>query len=99
MSNLYFIRNCGCDDTTNGLARMTDEQLSFFKNIIENINKNSTYECMPVIEAYKIDESVLREPTDGDWAERIMLLDDRKYVFIDTMMYYGDTLERVIWRG
>lgn len=49
LTNLYLIRNCGCDDTTTGLARMTDEEFEFFKTVIENLNRNSPYGCMPMI--------------------------------------------------
>lgn len=31
MTNLYYIQNVGCDDTTHGLARMTDDQFATFK--------------------------------------------------------------------
>ena len=43
MLNLYYIENMGCDDTTRGLARMTDEEFAVFKRVVENLNKNSTY--------------------------------------------------------
>ena len=85
MTNLYLIRNYGCDDATTGLAHMTDEQLAFFKNIIENLNKNSTYGCMPTIEVYRVDENMFREAEDDDSAEDIIYLDDCKYVFEDGM--------------
>lgn len=87
-TELYLIRNCGCDDTTTGLARMTDEQLEFFKNIIENLNKNSTYSCMPTIEVYRVDENMFREAEEEDDSlENIIYLDDHKYVFEDGMRW------------
>lgn len=87
LTNLYLIRNCGCDDTTTGLAHMTNEQLAFFKNIIENLNKNSTYGCMPTIVVHRVDESMFREAEDDDSLENIMYLDDHKYVFEDGMRW------------
>ena len=57
MTKLYYIENQGCDDTTHGLVRISDEDFPKFKTFIENLNKNSTYGCMPVIHVYEIDES------------------------------------------
>ena len=95
MTNLYFIQNCGCDDATNGLARMTIEQMVCFRNIIANLNKNSTYGCMPVIHVYNIDENMIREAEDDDDPENIMYLDDRKYVLEDSLRWkiYDDEFE------
>ena len=39
---LYFIRNVGCDDETVGLAILTDGEFAKFKEVVENLNKNST---------------------------------------------------------
>lgn len=61
MSNLYYIENQGCDDTTYGLARITDEDFPKFKEIIENLNENSYYGCMPTIQVWRIDEEDIRE--------------------------------------
>lgn len=94
MTNLYLIRNCGCDDETCGLVRMNDEQFEFFKTTIENLNSNSTYGCMPTIHVYKIDESMLREPTDDDYLERVMPLDGRRYVFAERVALYNDENRR-----
>ena len=94
--NLYFLRNVGCDDTTIGLAYMTDEQLNFFKNVIENLNKNSRYQCMPVMEVYKINEDLIREATDEDDSDDVLMLDDCKYVFKDWSSRYGNKTEKVI---
>lgn len=95
MSNLYLIQNCGCDDTTIGLARMTIEQMVYFRNIIADLNKNSTYGCMPVIHVYNIDENMIREAEDDDLVENIMYLDDRKYVLEDGLLWkiYDDEFE------
>lgn len=96
MTNLYLIRNCGCDDETCGLVRMNDEQFEFFKTTIENLNSNSTYGCMPRIHVYKIDESMLQEAVDDDYPEHVMPLDGRKYVFTDRMVIYCGEIKEVI---
>ena len=80
MLNLYYIENIGCDDTTHGLARMTDEEFTVFKRIVENLNKNSTYGCMPTIDVYRIDEDFIREFTDEDRKDDALYLDDKRYV-------------------
>ena len=41
MDNLYYIVNMGCDDETHGLAIISDEEFPRFKQIIEDLNKNS----------------------------------------------------------
>lgn len=96
MTNLYLIRNCGCDDTTIGLSYMTDDEFNFFKKVIEDLNENSTYGCMPVIEVYKVDEDMLREATDDDDKDDILTVDDRKYVFKDWSSRYGNGMKKVI---
>lgn len=80
MTNLYYIENVGCDDTTQGLARMTDEEFEVFKRVVENLNKNSTYGCMPTISVYKIDDSFIEPVTDNDSNDKILYMDDGKYV-------------------
>lgn len=61
MSNLYYIENQGCHDTTCGLARISDEDFPKFKEIIENLNKNSYCGCMPTIQVWRIDEKDIQE--------------------------------------
>ena len=85
MTNLYYIENNGCDDTTFGLARMTDEEFAVFKRVVENLNKNSTYGCMPTIEVYKIIDSFVRMATDNDDLDYIMYMDSSKYVLSDNI--------------
>ena len=89
MGNLYYIENVGCDDTTHGLARMTDDQFATFKSIIENLNKNSTYRCMPTINVYKIDDSFVRPARDTDSRFNILYMDDREYVLADYIYDYS----------
>lgn len=89
MTNLYFIENIGCDDTTIGLARMTDDQIAAFKNVVENLNKNSTYGCMPTIRVYKIDESFIRPARSYDPSYKILYMGDREYVLEDNLYDYS----------
>ena len=87
MTNLYYIENVGCDDTTHGLARMTDEEFEVFKRVVENLNKNSTYGCMPIISVYKINDSFVRLATDNDDLDYILYMDSSKYVLTDNLIY------------
>ena len=80
MANLYYIENVGCDDTTHGLARMTEEEFAVFKRVVENLNKNSTYGCMPTIEVYRINDSFIESATNDDSKDKILYMDDGKYV-------------------
>ena len=80
---LYYIRNIGCDDETCGLARMTDAELERFASIVKDLNKNSTYGCMPIIEIYRISEDMIREPTEDDSDYSLLYLDDKPYVLDD----------------
>ena len=83
MDNLYYVDNIGCDDETRGLVIIPDEFFNAFKTFIENLNKNSTYGCMPRIQVYKIDETMIREATDDDALYKIMYLNDKKYVLTE----------------
>lgn len=104
--NLYFIANKGCDATTYGLVRIKDEEFPRFKEMIENLNKNSYYGCMPVISAYKIKMDDLKEyienpklePWDDDYVgkENIFYLDDKTYTFREKYFSYYYSLECVI---
>ena len=89
MTNLYYIENVGCDDTTHGLARMTDDQFATFKSIIENLNKNSTYRCMPIIEVYKIDDTFVRPASSNDDSYGILYIGDEQYVLSDHLYSYS----------
>lgn len=83
--SLYYICNEGCDDTTEGLAIISDEDFPKFKKIIEELNMNSTYECMPTIAVYKIDESMIREYTDDMYGDP-MYLNGKRYKDLDESM-------------
>ena len=81
MNDLYFIDNVGCDDETRGLAIIPEEFFNTFKEIIENLNQNSQYGCMPTIKVFKIDKNVLREATDDDKPYNILHL-GKKSMFL-----------------
>ena len=54
----YKIINVGCHDETEGVFELTKEQREFLDNLFEELNKNSTCECMPTIH---IEESTEKE--------------------------------------
>lgn len=58
---LYLVANEGCDDTTLGIVRIADEDFTKLKAFIENLNKNSIYDCMPRIEVYKARDGAFKE--------------------------------------
>lgn len=80
MTDLYYIANYGCDDTTIGLAIIPEVMFVAFKQIIEDLNKNSNCSCMPTIEVYKIDEGMIREATDNDNPDYVMHLGEARYI-------------------
>ena len=88
MEELYYIRNVGCDDETRGLAIIPKEFFNTFKEIIENLNENSQYGCMPTIEVFKIDKSVLREVEEHDKPYNILHLGEKKYVLKEQIYDY-----------
>ena len=104
--NLYFIANSGCDDTTHGLAEVSDADFPKFKAFIENLNKNSYYGCMPTISVYKICAEHLKEinynPKAADWDDDyvdksdLFYLNDKTYTFVQKYFAYYRELERVI---
>ena len=88
MEELYYIMNIGCDDVTHGLAIIPKEFFNTFKEIIENLNENSQYSCMPTIEVYKINKDILREATDNDKPYNILHLGEKKYVLKELIYDY-----------
>ena len=92
MTNLYYIENQGCDDTTCGLARITDEDFPKFKEIIENLNENSYYGCMPTIQVWRIKEKDIREKEDANSlsASNRLHLDGKTY---ELMLSYSELLK------
>lgn len=58
MSRDYHIRLSGCDDTTNIVLNLEDDQIAVFQKIAERINERSYSGCMPTI--------AVREATQQD---------------------------------
>jgi hypothetical protein len=94
MDDLYYVENIGCDDSTRGIVNISEEDLPKFKQFLEDLNKNSTYGCMPKIELYKIDMSFLRESNEKDNTEDCLFLGDKSYVLRERWCYDG--MERVV---
>lgn len=96
---LYFIKNVGCDDTTHGLAIISDDDFPKFRSIITNLNKNSTYVCMPKIDVYRIDPSAVREIVD-EADERTtgepLYLYSKKYIGVNGTWRLDKEGERVL---
>ncbi len=88
MDKLYFINNCGCHDTTSGIARISDEDFPKFKTIIENLNKNSIYACMPRIRIYKIpDDAIVKIDNPDDYDYYYDYYYDYEYLYLDNEIY------------
>lgn len=97
MNNLYYICNIGCDDETHGLARISDDDFPKFKEIIENLNKNSTYACMPEIQVYKIDEDLILDYSTDDDAWDHLYLDGGEYSLkVSTIWKWDDGEAKLI---
>jgi hypothetical protein len=54
--NKYYIKNRGCDDTTEFEIELTDEELKTVIRLFEENNKNASYGCMPDIYVYEFRE-------------------------------------------
>ena len=81
---LYLIQNCGCDDTTFGLVEFTEEQLKFFTETIENLNRNSSYGCQPTIHLYKVnytdfEEFSFKDDPPEEWGDPTVWLNGHTY--------------------
>ena len=61
MKEKYMIYNEGCDDTTKGIFEFTEEEFLFLNNLFEELNKNSSYGCMPKIFIYKQDSLIEKD--------------------------------------
>ena len=55
---MYFIQNIGCDDETSGLLHLSEDEFKFLIAIFYNLNKNSSYSCMPKIYMAKVREDM-----------------------------------------
>ena len=80
---LYFIENCGCDDTTYGLHELTDDEYKLFIQIIENLNKGSHYGCQPTIRVREIKRELIKPYVEDDEWEDKFYLNGEPYCFID----------------
>lgn len=92
----YYIVNTGCDDETYGLVRLPDSlstskivhletNLSIIREIIQNLNKNSTCGCKPTISLYKIPDSMIRPATNEDIKEDILYTNQGIFVLTESI--------------
>lgn len=88
---LYLIENSGCDATTYGIYELSAQELDTFKQLVENLNKNSYYGCMPTISIYKISWDDLKE------VHTVQLdIFDEGYVSEEDKLYFGNKI--FTWR-
>lgn len=97
MNNLYYMLNEGCDDTTSGLACVSEDVFPILKDIIENLNKNSTYACMPTIKVYKIPEASIREARPADHLDEILYMSGGKYVIDRAWWCYDRESDSIVY--
>lgn len=102
----YYIENCGCDDTTYGLikcSRLISDSIflfNLFLKEIDQLNKNSSYSCQPVILIYKIPDSFVREATSSDPGWRVIHTSDGDLVLKESLDYYDEfAQDRVLKEG
>lgn len=91
-AKLYFIHNIGCDDSTIGIAYLTDEEFELFKAVIGNLNRNSSCICMPRIEVYEITEEDIEEVDQASGlvsARDILWLGKKAYTLKDSYNYWS----------
>ena len=84
---LYLIENSGCDATTFGIHELSAQELDTFKQLVEDLNKNSYYGCMPTISIYEISWDELKEVTT-------VALDyfDENYIYDEDKLYYKNKI-------
>lgn len=56
----YLIGNVGCDDHTEFILELTDEELKTIIKFCDENNKVADYQCKPEIRIYEYDESKKR---------------------------------------
>jgi hypothetical protein len=89
MDKLYMVNNCGCDDTTKCIIKISEEQFKFLNNVLGEINKYSSYGCMPKIyikeyttESNNWDNGEIKDLLDcGDDKECFQLIDGKYYKY------------------
>lgn len=89
MSKLIYIENEGCDDTTCGIAEMDERELDAFTQVIKDLNRNSTYQCMPVIHIWEISWDRLVDCTDYDITD---LCDSNRLYFGNRIFKFKEEL-------
>ena len=97
MNNLYYILNEGCDDTTSGLACVSEDVFPILKDVIENLNKNSTYACMPTIKVYRIPEALIKEARPNDCINEVLYMGDKKYVIDRAWCRYDRESDSIVY--
>ncbi len=53
----YLIANLGCDDHTEFILELTDEELKTIIKFCDENNKVSAYQCKPEIQVFEYDEN------------------------------------------
>ena len=53
----YFIVNLGCDDHTEFILELTDEELKTIIKFCDENNKVADYQCKPEIKIYKYEDN------------------------------------------
>ena len=66
--NKLYIMVRGCDDATNALVELTDDELETLKRVVESINVKSRYGCQPTIN--------ITQEKPADWYEPADEVDD-----------------------
>ena len=68
----YHIKVSGCDDKTEIIIDLTDDQAAFVKHLSKCITETSTYGCMPRMYVQPLEEYE-KESCDSDeeWTERL----------------------------
>lgn len=78
---LIYIVNRGCDASTCGLIEIDADKVDEYVQHINELNKNSYYDCMPKIHLFKAQWDWFREvdPAEikDDWGD--VAIDDRLY--------------------
>ena len=62
--NKLYIMVRGCDDATNALVELNDDELKILKRVVESINAKSRYSCQPRIDITKQKPADWHEPAN-----------------------------------
>jgi hypothetical protein len=80
---LIYIVNRGCDASTYGLIEVDADKVDEYVQHINELNKNSYYDCMPKIHLFKAQWDWFREVDPAE------LKDEWSDVTIDNRLYYN----------